>query len=319
MLITHDPAKAADFLRKGELVAFPTETVYGLGASIHDEAAVRAVYAAKGRPLNHPLIVHINGMQGLQRYFSKVSEHAQLLAKHFWPGPLTLVCSKSDEVPNIVTGGQKSVALRWPRHALAQHMLELLDHGVAAPSANRFGRISSTTAEHVREEFADAISCVLDGGPCAVGLESTIVDVRSEQPHILRAGSITQDMISELLKVSAEQKSESDIRVPGQLPSHYAPYTPLFVSESEHFKQTVDTIRVHYKNLVLLASSCPSSSKASDLFFKLPADPEVYAHQFYALLRKADNSKKDAIVIELPIKHGIGLAIRDRLSRAQHR
>ena len=219
--------KAAEILRKGGLVAFPTETVYGLGADASNPAALRKVFAAKGRPADHPVIVHVARTSDLKHWAAEVPRSAWLLAEKFWPGPLTLVLKRAARVSDLITGGQDSVGLRVPSHPIAQQLLKAFGGGIAAPSANRFGRLSPTTAQHVREELGNAVDLVLDGGSCDVGIESTIVDLTRESPAVLRPGRISAQQIADVLLAQFAEPGADRPRVSGSLESHYAPGLPL--------------------------------------------------------------------------------------------
>src|SRR3977135_2154972 len=220
---------AVQALRDGELVAFPTETVYGLGANAQNPAAVRKIFEAKGRPSSHPVIVHLDSPRYLHRWVREVPEAATRLAERFWPGPLTMVMPRAPNVHDVVTGGQDTVAIRVPSHPMAQQLLTAFGGGIAAPSANRYGKLSPTRAEHVREELADVVKVILDGGECQIGLESTIVTVEGSSVRLLRPGAVTagqiRTVIGELL-IGANLESP---RVPGSTASHYAPITPMTV------------------------------------------------------------------------------------------
>ena len=208
-------------------MAFPTETVYGLGADASNPAAMKKIFAAKGRPADHPVIVHIADMSDLKHWAAEVPRAAWLLAEKFWPGPLTMVLKRAPQVSDLITGGQDTVGLRVPAHPVAQHLLKAFGGGIAAPSANKFGRLSPTTAEHVREELGEAVDMVLDGGPCEVGIESTIVDLTRETPAILRPGRMSAQQIADALLAQLGEPAGDRPRVPGSLASHYAPRAPL--------------------------------------------------------------------------------------------
>ncbi|HET6498146.1 MAG TPA: L-threonylcarbamoyladenylate synthase, partial [Coriobacteriia bacterium] len=224
---------AARIVRAGGVVAFPTETVYGLGADATDETAVARVFALKGRPADHPLIVHLPSAEALDLWARDVPPTAHLLASRFWPGPLTLILKRGPVVSDAVTGGQDTVGLRIPGHPVALALLREFGGGIAAPSANRFGRISPTRASHVIDEFGAEVDYVVDGGPCAVGVESTILDLTSERPRVLRPGGVTAADIAELIGEAVEAPSTGGPRTPGRLASHYAPRTPLRLARSQ--------------------------------------------------------------------------------------
>ncbi|HEX8536244.1 MAG TPA: L-threonylcarbamoyladenylate synthase, partial [Cystobacter sp.] len=221
----------------------PTETVYGLAANAEDELAVRRVFAIKGRPATHPLIVHVADAQALSSWARLVPEHAWRLAEAFWPGPLTLVLPRSPRATDAVTGGQDTVALRVPHHPLARAVLEALGGGVAAPSANRFGRVSPTTAEHVRADLGADVDLVLDGGPCTVGVESTIVDLSQEEPAVLRPGGLAVEELSRVLGRPVPVRVSSTVRVSGSLASHYAPRAGVVLAEPAEAAARVESLR----------------------------------------------------------------------------
>jgi len=231
--------KAAEILRAGGLVAFPTETVYGLGADASNPAAVKKIFAAKGRPADHPVIVHIADMSELKHWAAEVPRAAWLLAEKFWPGPLTMVLKRSQHVNDLISGGQNTVGLRVPGHTVAQQLLKAFGGGIAAPSANKFGRLSPTSAIHVREELANAVEMVLDGGPCDVGIESTIVDLTHEPPAILRPGRVSAQQIADALLVPLGEPTVDRPRVPGSLASHYAPRAPLKIVHPDEIESYV--------------------------------------------------------------------------------
>src|SRR5579863_1184269 len=223
---------AVQALRDGELVAFPTETVYGLGANAQNPAAVRRIFEAKGRPANHPVIVHLDSPRYLHRWVRELPEQANRLAEAFWPGPLTMVMPKAPHVHELITGGQDTIAVRVPAHAMAQQLLTAFGGGIAAPSANRYGRLSPTRAEHVREELGSTVRVILDGGECPIGLESTIVAFHGSHVHLLRPGAITAGQIREVvgeLLIGADRDAP---RVPGSAATHYSPQTPLAIVAS---------------------------------------------------------------------------------------
>ncbi|WP_133479922.1 L-threonylcarbamoyladenylate synthase, partial [Cognatilysobacter segetis] len=223
-------ARGADVLRAGGLVAFPTETVYGLGADARDPQAVAKIFAAKGRPADHPLIVHLPSAALLPRWAAHVPDAAQRLADAFWPGPLTIVLRRAAGVPDAVTGGLETVGLRVPRHPVALALLEAFGDGVAAPSANRYGRVSPTLAAHVREELDDRVDLVLDGGRCDVGIESTIVDLSGDAPVLLRPGAVTVAMLEGALGMPVRAAGEGATPAPGRKPSHYAPRARVLIA-----------------------------------------------------------------------------------------
>ncbi len=312
-----DIEQAARVLRAGGLVAFPTETVYGLGGDAENVGAVERIFAVKGRPSTHPLIVHIAGADQLQDWAADVPEPARLLAERFWPGPLALVLWRSNRVPFAVTGGLETVALRVPDHPVALALLSAFGGGVAAPSANRFGSVSPTTARHVREGLGTAVDLILDGGPCEVGIESTIVDVTGEQPAILRPGGVAREDLERALGHSVPMVATSPIRVPGQHPLHYAPRARVLLVEPDEVvgeaqRQQAQGCRVG----VLLPPAFEHSAGAGQVVRLVPESMAEYARKIYELLREFDRRGCDVIVASLPPREGLGLAIADRLRRA---
>jgi L-threonylcarbamoyladenylate synthase len=306
--------KAAEILRAGGLVAFPTETVYGLGADASNPAALKKVFAAKGRPADHPLIVHLADMSELRHWAAEVPRVAWLLAEKFWPGPLTMVLKCAPKVSSLITGGQNTIGVRVPSHPVAQQLLKAFGGGIAAPSANRFGRLSPTTAAHVREELGAAVDLVLDGGDCEVGIESTIVDLTRDPPAILRPGRISAQQIADALLTPIGAADSASPRVPGSLAAHYAPRTPLKLvhpDEIEAFVRGQSGIPV----AVLARRSRPRESKAA-LWQVAPENPEEYARILYAILRRMDAAGCQLIVVEALPQLPEWAGVRDRLGRA---
>ena len=292
--------RGADILRRGGLVAFPTETVYGLGADATNAAAVRRVFELKGRPSTNPLIVHVADEVVARRYAREWPLAASRLVDAFWPGPLTLVVPKHPSIVLEVTAGLDTVGLRAPDHPLALELLRAFDGPLAGPSANRSSHVSPTTARHVRDEFGDAVDLVLDGGPCAVGIESTVLDMTSDPPRILRPGAVTRDQIESVMGRAVEMRrvvaeATSPAVAPGQHERHYAPRTPAFRVEPQQ------VARLDLSNAALL---------------DVTLDPEAYARQFYARLRMLDEQNLRAIYIVLPPDAPEWVAVRDRITRA---
>jgi L-threonylcarbamoyladenylate synthase len=310
--ITH----AAAQLKAGELVAFPTETVYGLGADASSATAVPKIYAAKGRPSNHPLIVHVADAAQLANWARDVSPAAHKLAKQFWPGPLTLVLKRNPRVPDEVTGGQDTVAIRVPSHPVAQALLREFGGGVAAPSANRFGRVSATTAAHVREEFGDVVACVLDGGAADVGIESTLVDCSRATPSLLRPGWITPQQLEAVLGASLAAPDANAPRVSGTLEKHYSPQTPVMLMEGDLIIELAYSLTRQGKRVAVLARTALRPLIDDLVWLAAPADAAGYAHDLYANLRELDQAGCDAILVEKPPEQAEWYAIRDRLNRA---
>jgi L-threonylcarbamoyladenylate synthase len=304
-------ASAAKHLIAGDLVAFPTETVYGLGADASNSAAVARIYSVKGRPNDHPLIVHIASMDRMVDWASDVPEYAIALARSFWPGPMTLVLKRSELAGDFVTGGQDTVGVRVPDHVVAVALLEAFEKaggkGVAAPSANRFGHVSPTTAAAVVEELADHLSkddLVLDGGACAVGVESTIIDCTGLLPRVLRPGAISTVMIEEVTGLNAVSVDGGDeIRVSGSLENHYAPAAKVLLCEVPTAGQGF----IAHKDI---------ETPQGVIRLASPSDDEEFAQILYSALREADTQGLLEVVVVQPIGIGIGVAIRDRLARA---
>lgn len=309
-------AAAAQRLRAGELVAFPTETVYGLGADALNPVAVRRVFEAKGRPADHPLIVHLPDAGQIVDWARDIPREAIALAQAFWPGPLTLILKRETDVPPEVTGGQDTVGLRVPAHPVALALLRAFGGGVAAPSANRFGRISPTTAAHVRDEFGDAIT-VLDGGPCAVGIESTILDLSGGVPRILRPGAISAGQIAAVIgRTPATAAGEGAPRVSGSLAAHYAPRTAMKKVAGPRLRDFLNAFRHSGRRCAVIAHSQPPMADSPHCWIMLPADAAGYAKALYAAMRDADASGAALIVIEAPPTDAAWAAVNDRLGRA---
>jgi L-threonylcarbamoyladenylate synthase len=308
-------SRAAEILRAGGLVAFPTETVYGLGADASNPAAVRRIFAAKGRPADHPLIVHLASAMALPQWAREIPPAARALAARYWPGPLTLILRRAHGVIDEVTGGQDTVGLRVPSHPMAQALLQAFGGGIAAPSANRFGRISPTTAQHVRDELGDRVDLILDGGPCDVGIESTIVDLSSGVAVLLRPGRIAPEEIEALLGTPVGRRGSGSPRASGTLAAHYAPRLPLLLVPAETFDATVRE-QGALRSVAVLARH-PNPAAMSVAHWQLaPVDPLAYAHQLYAALRALDESGCEVILVESPPETPDWAAVRDRLQRA---
>jgi L-threonylcarbamoyladenylate synthase len=305
---SHDIAHAAELLREGKLVAFPTETVYGLGADARSPEAIERIYALKGRPSNHPVIVHVADPEDMRIWARDIPVTAWALADAFWPGPLTLILPRADRVPLAVTGGQDSVAVRIPSHPVARHLLKAFGSAIAAPSANRYGRVSPTRADHVRDEFGDDSPYILDGGGCEIGLESTIVSLMGP-PTLLRPGGVSRAQIEAIIGPLSAFDSGEAPRAPGTTIAHYAPSTPLRLMDS-----------------VALRENCPPGAAVLAFSTRLDrhegpwmmAERDVarYGHDLYAALRTLDQSRAPVIVIETPPEDPSWEAVRDRLSRS---
>ncbi|MHB1487102.1 MAG: L-threonylcarbamoyladenylate synthase [Acidimicrobiales bacterium] len=309
---------AVSMLRAGRVVAVPTETVYGLAADASSPEAVSRVFAAKGRPADHPLIVHLGTGASLADWAQHVPSDASRLADALWPGPLTLVLQRHPSVPMAVTGGLDTVALRVPAHPVAQRLLEAFGGGLAAPSANRFGRVSPTTADDVRVELGDAVDLVIDGGPCDIGVESTIVAFAGGEVTILRPGGVSSEALARVLGRRALTTVRGPVRAPGMLASHYAPTTPLeLCSPDEAALRGAELVSsgARVGVLSLAGIEVPGAAVVWD------ADGEIgaFARSLYRRLRQADAEALDVLVVALPPDEGLGVAVRDRLRRAAHR
>lgn len=306
--------RAVALLRRGELVAFPTETVYGLGADARNPAAVAKIFAAKGRPADHPLIVHIPDIAHLDRWARDISAAARAVAEKFWPGPLTLILKRHPDVPDCVTGGQDTVGLRIPNHPVALELLRAFDGGIAAPSANKFGRISPTTAQHVRDDLGDAVSLVLDGGPCQVGIESTIIDMSGERTTVLRPGMLAGFDIGLLLgRMPAEAVNTNSVKTPGSHLAHYAPRTPLLLTPEDSVAIAVRTSLGKKERIAVLAPfPAPIENPLIVYWHIASTDADTYARELYATLRALDAAGADLIIVQRPPWP----AVIDRLMRA---
>jgi L-threonylcarbamoyladenylate synthase len=325
-----DIAAAVEVLRRGGLVAFPTETVYGLGADAANPEAVGRIFAVKGRPRNHPVIVHLTEATAIKGWAADVPPDAWALAEAFWPGPLTLILPRADHVPDTVTGGAGTVGLRVPDQPLALELLEAFGGGIAAPSANRFGRVSPTTAAHVRADLGGDVDFVLDGGACAVGVESTIVDLSWGGPRVLRLGGLSVEALSDALGhpvvvsavagsaagVSGGLGAAEAVAAPGTLPSHYAPAARVEVVAAEAVADRAAALLGQGRRVGLLAprriNGLPDGVDALP-----PAGrPQAYAKCLYQRLREADRRGLDVLLAVPPPETGIGAAVADRLRRA---
>ena len=311
-----DIRHAVEVLRAGGLVAFPTETVYGLGADAENATAVAQIFAAKGRPLGHPLIVHLGEVASLAAWARHVPHLAWRLAEHFWPGPLTLILHRQARIPDIVTGGLETVGLRVPSHPTASALLRAFGGGVAAPSANRFGRVSPTTAEDVSEELGATVQYILTGGQCDVGLESTIVDLSSATPAILRPGGITQEALQEVLEQPIPVRTGGSVRSPGQLASHYAPRARVVLTSAHTLAAQATALQAEGLRVAVLIHPEQLAVPADVTTFALSDTPEEVARVLYTTLREIDRQGFDAILVCPPPETGLGLAIADRLRRA---
>jgi L-threonylcarbamoyladenylate synthase len=311
-------ARAVAVLRSGGVVALPTETVYGLAADASNPTAVARVFAIKGRPADHPLIVHIASVDQLHDWARSVPEAARRLADAFWPGPLTLVLPRATHVSDVVTGGLDTVALRVPSHPLALEVLRAFGGGLAAPSANRYGRVSPTTAADVREELGGAVDLVVDGGPCGVGLESTIVDLASAPPRVLRPGAVTEAMLEHVLGSSVPTSADPRARAPGRKPSHYAPRARVvLVEDADQIAETLDRHLRQGHRIGVLSSHEPRALPQAVAWLRLPETTEAQARVLFSRLREADRLGLDLLIAVPPAEDsGLAAAVRDRLMRA---
>jgi L-threonylcarbamoyladenylate synthase len=319
---TADPhaeiVRAVAVLRRGGVVALPTETVYGLAADASNPTAVARVFAIKGRPADHPLIVHIASADQLDHWARSVPETARRLAAAFWPGPLTLVLLRAAHVADAVTGGLDTVALRVPSHPLALEVLRAFGGGLAAPSANRYGRVSPTTATDVRDELGGVVDLILDGGPCGVGLESTIVDLASSTPRVLRPGAVTEAMLEDVLGNAVPSSADPRARAPGRKPSHYAPRARVVLAEDAgEIAEALDRHLRQGHRVGVLSSHEPRALPQAVAWLRLPESIEAQAQVLYARLREADRLGLDVLIAVPPADDsGLASAIRDRLVRA---
>ncbi len=312
--VTPDAALAARVIAAGGLVAFPTETVYGLGADAESAAAVRRVFAAKGRPADHPLIVHAADADVLDRYGAEVSPLARRLADAFWPGPLTLVVTRGPRVSDAVVAGLDGVGLRVPSHPLAAELLRLVGRGVAAPSANRYGRTSPTEAAHVVADLGDAVDVVLDGGPSDVGVESTIIDARGDRAIVLRAGGVPLERIAEAAGHDVVRGEHGPSRAPGMREAHYSPLARVELVSAAQLPQRVEARRAAGLAVCVIAQD-PPRMPGTRILVPAPGD-DGYAHDVYRLLRQADAVGADVVLAVPPPDAGLGTAVGDRLRRA---
>jgi L-threonylcarbamoyladenylate synthase len=307
--------KAVALLEAGELVAFPTETVYGLGADAGNASAVARIFAAKGRPSSHPLIVHFSNFAAARAWAAEVPAAAAKLAEAFWPGPLTLVLPKAERVPVAVTGGQSGVALRAPAHPVARALLAAFGRGIAAPSANRYGRISPTRAADVREELGGRVALVLDGGACEVGLESTIIACLGGRVTLLRPGSISRSQVEDVVG-RVEDPCADAPRAPGSDRSHYAPGTPLGIADTAALQGAVEAALARGEKIAVLARTARPVASDRVAWRQMPLEPAPYGRALYAALRSLDGEGADRILVEAVPAGEPWAAIADRLSRA---
>ena len=303
--------RAAEVLKRGGLVGFPTETVYGLGADASSKDAVARLYAAKRRPADHPVIVHFADAQAAFQWARDVPEGAQKLAAAYWPGPLTMILKRSPQAGDFVTGGQDTIGLRVPSHPVAQELLKAFGGGIAAPSANRFGQVSPTTATHVKQDLGADVELVLDGGPSEVGIESTIVDLSGEVPTLLRPGRISRPELEKALGGLVQEKRADSPRHSGGLERHYAPQTPARLVPPHELDREIARLQ---DKVAVLAFSRPD--ERVEYWLRMPREPLGYAQKLYAALRELDAAGCESILIETPPDAPEWAGVRDRLLRA---
>ena len=312
-------SNAAALLREGKLVAFPTETVYGLGADASNAQAVRRIFAAKGRPPGHPVIVHLASAGDLPKWAATVPRGAAQLADAFWPGPLTLILPRAPRVQDAVTGGQDTVGLRVPSHPVARALLQAFGGAIAAPSANRFGHVSPTTAMHVEADLRDRVAMILDGGACELGIESTIVAFDADdRARLLRPGAIDVTNLTRVLGRAPLPPDGSAPRASGSLPSHYAPRTPASLVREDVLRAELAQLTDRDESIAVLGRTLTRPEDFDGVWIDARADPAGYAHDIYAHLRTLDEADADAILIEEVPDEPAWLAVRDRLTRATH-
>jgi L-threonylcarbamoyladenylate synthase len=307
--------RAVQVLRRGGLLGLPTETVYGLAADAENELAVRRIFAVKGRPSTHPLIVHLGSADAVKDWVSHLPEEAEALAEAFWPGPLTLVLPRSTRASDAVTGGQGTVAVRVPSHPVALAVLRAFGGGLAAPSANRFGRVSPTSAAHVLADLGGDVDLVLEGGASSVGVESTIVDLSGQKPALLRPGGVALEALEKVLGRRISSLPEGNVRAPGMLPSHYAPRAGLVLSAKSDAGRLAAELLAGGRRVALCGPDA-AAAPPGVVYLAAPEDVTALARALYALLRSVDGAEVDVAVVVVPDESGLGLAILDRLRRA---
>lgn len=317
--VVYEVREAANLLAAGKVVAFPTETVYGLGADASNPEAVRRIFEIKGRPADHPLIVHLSHPDQLGDWASEIPDEAHQLAERFWPGPLTMILKRNKRVPDEVTGGQDTVGVRIPAHPVALALLREFGEGIAAPSANRFGRISPTTAQHVLEDLGEELEIIVDAGPCLIGLESAIVNLSGPEPMLLRPGSLKVKELEAALdgKKIALPDKKVDLRAPGMLASHYAPRTPFAVVDAAALPERLRTLLARGARVAVMALTAQGTIWPQGVTLRqMPLSPSDYACEMYSVMRKLDNGGFDHIVAVAPPNSCDWLAVADRLTRA---
>ncbi len=308
--------EAIKCLQQGGVVAIPTETVYGLAADAARPQAIKRIFTIKGRPADHPLIVHIGSIAQVQDWAEDIPEMLWPLAERFWPGPLTFILKKKPQVNKLITGGQETIAIRIPAHKKVLQLLVALKCGLAAPSANRFGHVSPTTAQHVIDEFGDDIDGVIDGGACEVGIESTILDLSVKQPRILRPGQISQQQIEDFLGMPLSAMKQQSPRAPGMLKAHYAPETPLILVEKSALDGQLKQYLAHNLTINLWSVSSPSIQHNKLLWHPSPTNSSEFAKVLYHQLRQFDTTLADITLIQHPPELSEWQGVIDRLTRA---
>jgi L-threonylcarbamoyladenylate synthase len=319
MVTDADISRAAETLRRGGLVAFPTETVYGLGADADSAGALARLYAVKGRPGEHPVIVHVGAPGQLDDWAADVPLAARRLGDALWPGPLTIVVRRAARVLDAVTGGGETVGVRVPDQPVALALLRAFGGGIAAPSANRFGHVSPTTAGDVRADLGDDVDVVLDDGACTVGVESTIVDCTGDELVILRPGGVTRERVEEVSGQTVGVRSDGLVRAPGTLKSHYAPEATVLVVDRQDLADRATALLAAGKRVAVLAPDPIPALSGDVVVLDAPGNAEEYARVLYARLREADRRGVDVLLAVPPPDSGVGVAVGDRLRRAAGR
>ena len=316
-MIGNSVSSAAQFLKEGKLVAIPTETVYGLAANALDPIAVSKIFEAKERPSFNPLILHVSGISEVEKYTRSFPKKARKLAEHFWPGPLSLLLEKKDLVPDLVTAGMPTVVVRVPRHPMTLDLLKQLDFPLAAPSANKFKSISPTLPVHVERSLGDRLDYILDGGPSTIGVESTIVDCRADDPVILRFGGIEKEAIEAVVgEVQVRIKSHSNPQVPGQMDQHYSTRKPLIIIDN--LNEIPDEYRNKKVSTIRLSNEVPQGEGHHYTLAPATGTLNEAATHLFRIMHQADEDESEVILAEPVPSQGLGLAINDRLERASH-
>jgi L-threonylcarbamoyladenylate synthase len=313
-----DIKKAIEYLQKGELVAIPTETVYGLAADAKNEDAIKKIFIAKERPTNHPLIVHIDSIENIKNWAEDIPEKAYILGKHFWPGPLTLLLKKKKNISSLITGGLDTIAIRIPNHDTLRKIIAELNTALVAPSANPHTKLSATTGQQVFDNMNGKIAAVLDGGACEVGIESTILSLVAETPKILRQGPITQTMIENVLQCKIENLQKHSISVPGNMLKHYQPNTKSILLTPEKITEYILNPLNNSKKIGCMYYSDIDILKSRPYAIQVSSNPQVYSSLMYKTLYTLDTMKCDEILIEIPPKSELWNAILDRLQKASY-